>query len=138
MHRAVRGTQNTRHYPCEHGRQSKKLGAQHCTINPRRNGRRYLRTRANTTDTKLEPTGKHGVLHAPTTAHDDTTDHVRTAHDDTTAHDTTAHDTTTHDTTTPVRRHDDDKSTVHRRPQSTFQKEQWRTHMTLLLTGRGG
>ena len=92
-----------------------------------------MRTRANTTDTKLELTGKHGILHAPTTAHDDTTSHVTTAHDDKTAHDTTAHDKTT-----PVRRHDDAKSTVHRRPQSKFQQEQLRAHRTLLLTDRGG
>ena len=97
-----------------------------------------MRTWADTTNTKLEPTGKHRVLHAPTPAHDDTTAHVTTAHDDTTAHDTTAHDTTAHDTTTLVRRHDDAKSTVHRRTQPTFQQEQWRTYRTLLLTSRGG
>ena len=57
--------------------------------------------------TELEPTGKHGVLHSPVAAHDKTT-----------AHDTTAHDTTSHDTatSTKVRRYDDAKSTIHRRP----------------------
>ena len=59
----------------------------------------------------------------PTTARDDTTAHVTTANDDTTAHDTTAHDTTAHDTTSPVCRNDNAKSTVHRRPQSTFQQD---------------
>ena len=97
-----------------------------------------MRTQADTTNTKLEPTGKHGVLHAPVTAHDETTAHVTTSHDDTTPHDTTPHDTTAQDTTTPVRRHDDAKSTVHMQPQSIFQQDQWRTHQTLLLTGRGG
>ena len=57
--------------------------------------------RADATTTELEPTGKHGVLHAPAAARDDTT-----------AHDTTAHDTAT---ATTVRRHDNAKSTIHRR-----------------------
>ena len=79
-------------------------------------------TRAYATTTELEPTDNHGVLHAPTAAHDETTSHDTTAHDktahDTTAPDKTAHDTTAHDTatTTTVRRHDDDKSTIHRQP----------------------
>ena len=64
-------------------------------------------TRADAKTTELEPTGKHRVWRAPIAAHDDTTAH------DTKAHDTTAHDTAT---TTKVRRHDDSKSTIHRRP----------------------
>ena len=95
-------------------------------------------TRADSKTTELEPTGKDGVLHSPTEAHDDTTSHDTTDHDYTTSHDTTAHDTTSHDTTTLVRRHDDAKSTVHRRPPPTLQQDQWRTHRTLFLTGREG
>ena len=68
-------------------------------------------TRADTTTTGLEPSGKHGVSHAPTKSHYDTTSHDTKDHDETTAHDTTAHDTTT-----PVCRHDDSKSTIHRQP----------------------
>ena len=51
--------------------------------------------RADATTTELEPTGKHGVLHAPAAAHDDTTSHDKA-------------------TTTTARRHDDAKSTIHR------------------------
>ena len=69
-------------------------------------------TRADSITADLEPAGKHGVLHASASAHDD-----KTAHD--AAHDTTAHDTTTAATstataaTTPVRRHYNSDSTIH-------------------------
>ena len=72
-------------------------------------------TRADSTTTKLEPAGKHGVLHASAAAHYDTTAHYAD-------HDTTAHDTATATaTTTTVRHHNDANLTIHGRPESTLQ-----------------
>ena len=74
--------------------------------------------RSDSTTTKLEPAGEHGVLHAFSAAHDDTPFHDA-------AHDTAAHDTATAATatsaTTPVLQHDNADSIIHGRPESTLQ-----------------
>ena len=89
-------------------------------------------TQADSATDELEPEGEHGVLHASTSAHDNTT-----AHDS--AHDTTVHDTATATATkTPVRWHDNYDSTINGLPESTVQRDEGRAHGTQLLTERGG
>ena len=94
----------------------------------------------NSATAELEPAGEHGVLHAHTTAHDDTIAHDAAC--DTAAHDAataaTATSATATSATTSVRRHDDSDSTIHERPESTAQRNEGSTHGGQLLKVRGG